>query len=74
MTDAVRSAGAVSANGNAGADAFADIETAALGVYNRNNFDFALYAEILDHFQIEAQDWVNPGRRFDARLIEMSGG
>ena len=48
------------------------IETSALGILNRSEFDFGLYAEILDHFKIEAQDWVNPGRHFDAKLVELA--
>jgi hypothetical protein len=48
-----------------------EIETSALGVFTRNEFDFEIYAQVLEHFQIEPQDWVNPGRAFDARLIEI---
>ena len=48
------------------------IETSALGVYKREDFNFGLYAEILDYFKIEAQDWTNPGRDFDAKLIELA--
>ena len=48
------------------------IETSALGVLDRSEFDFGLYAEILDHFKIEAQDWVNPGRDFDVKLVELA--
>jgi len=47
------------------------IETSLLGVFNRDDFNFGLYAEILRFFQIEAQDRVNPGRGYDAWLIEM---
>jgi hypothetical protein len=36
---------------------------------NKSNLD--IYAQILDHFQIEARNWVNPGRSFDAALIEL---
>ncbi|MCL2035985.1 MAG: hypothetical protein FWG83_01180 [Oscillospiraceae bacterium] len=48
------------------------IDTSFLGVYNREKFNFALYSVILDHFKIEAQDWTNPGRDFDAKLIELA--
>jgi hypothetical protein len=51
--------------------AFAQIETADLGVLNRSDFNFDLYAEILDHFDIAPRDWVNPGRASDAKLIEI---
>ena len=47
------------------------VDTSSLGMFNRNGFNFGLYAEIIEHFQIEAQDWVNPGRAFDARLVEL---
>jgi hypothetical protein len=50
---------------------FDGIDTAALGVYNRGAFDFRLYAEILEHFEIGVRDWTNPGRDFDVRMIEM---
>ncbi|MDR0326072.1 MAG: hypothetical protein LBI19_08285 [Oscillospiraceae bacterium] len=46
-----------------------NIESSAFGVLDRHRFKYLLYAEILDHFNIEAQDWVNPGRDFDAKLI-----
>ncbi|MCL2754386.1 MAG: hypothetical protein FWD35_01550 [Oscillospiraceae bacterium] len=55
-----------------GDEVFFDVDTATLGVYNRNDFNFDLYAEILDHFQIKPRDWVNPGRAFDERLIELA--
>jgi hypothetical protein len=51
--------------------AFAQIETADLGVLNRSDFNFDLYAEIIDHFDIAPRDWVNPGRASDAKLIEI---
>jgi hypothetical protein len=54
------------------ATVFEEIETSALGVYSRRDFNFALYADILDHFEIETRDWVNPGRDFDARLVELA--
>jgi hypothetical protein len=46
-------------------------DTSLLGVFDRNSFNFSLYSEVLDHFQIEARDWVNPGRSCDAALIEL---
>jgi hypothetical protein len=49
-----------------------EIEISALGVFTRNEFDFEIYAQVIEHFQIEPQDWVNPGRAFDARLIEIA--
>jgi hypothetical protein len=45
-----------------------NIDTLMLGVYIRDTFDFGLYAEILEHFGLEARDWVNPGQQSDARL------
>ncbi|MCL2071140.1 MAG: hypothetical protein FWH07_02780, partial [Oscillospiraceae bacterium] len=51
------------------------IETSALGVLDRSEFRFLIYADILDHFQIKSDDeWVNPGRAFDARLVELAEG
>ena len=50
---------------------FDKIDSSALGLLNRGDFDFALYAQLLDHFKIEAQDWVNPGRDYDAKLVEI---
>jgi hypothetical protein len=47
------------------------IDSSVLGVTNRREFSFSLYAEVLDHFNIKARDWVNPGRVYDAWLIEM---
>jgi len=46
------------------------IDSSVLGVYGRSEFSFSLYAEVLDRFNIEAQDWVNPGRGYDTWLIE----
>ncbi|MCL1881970.1 MAG: hypothetical protein FWF76_07330 [Oscillospiraceae bacterium] len=49
-----------------------ELETANLGVFNRNAFNFQLYAEVLEHFKIEPDDdWVNPGLRLDERLISL---
>jgi hypothetical protein len=48
-----------------------EIETCALGVFDRNDFKFGIYLELLEYFQIEARDWQNPGRDFDAGLIEV---
>jgi hypothetical protein len=48
------------------------IDSSALGVLHRDEFNFAIYSEVLEYFQIEAQDWVNPGRSYDARLIELA--
>ncbi|MCL2071141.1 MAG: hypothetical protein FWH07_02785 [Oscillospiraceae bacterium] len=51
------------------------IETSALGVLERIDFKFWIYADILDYFQIKSDDdWVNPGRAFDARLVELAEG
>jgi len=47
------------------------IETADLGLFNRDDFNFILYAEILEYFNIEETDYVNPGREFDAKLISL---
>ena len=47
------------------------IKTPLLGVLERCNFSFLLYAEILEYFQIESGDWINPGRHFDAGLISI---
>ena len=47
------------------------IETAELGVLERDSFNFELYVEVLEHFDIQAQDWTNPGRDFDAKLISL---
>jgi hypothetical protein len=47
------------------------VDSSAFGVINRFDFNYRLYAEIIEHFQIEVQDRVNPGREFDAKLIEM---
>jgi hypothetical protein len=46
-----------------------EIKTYELGVFNRDSFDFVLYNEIINHFNLKAQDWVNPGRSIDAKLI-----
>ncbi|MCL1831603.1 MAG: hypothetical protein FWG45_01675 [Oscillospiraceae bacterium] len=48
-----------------------EIETATLGVFYRDDFNFGLYTDIINHFQIDSQNWVNPGKSFDAKLIEM---
>jgi len=55
------------------ADKIHGVETSSLGVLKRSSFDFNLYSEVLEHFQIEARDWVNPGQSIDERLIEMAG-
>jgi hypothetical protein len=47
------------------------IDTSLLGILDRDEFDFKLYAEILEHFKLEAYDWENPGRSSDARLVEI---
>jgi len=50
----------------------AELETATLGVFDRDAFNFQLYAEVLEHFQIEPDDdWVNPGHRLDERLVSL---
>jgi len=49
------------------------MDVSALGVINHYHFNFALYAEVLDDYGIETQDWVNPGRGLDARIIEIYG-
>ena len=50
----------------------ATIDASFLGVYNRDAFNFGVYAQLLDHFQIGVTNWANPGRSLDARLIEMA--
>jgi hypothetical protein len=47
------------------------IDSSVLGVINRYDFNFYIYTEIIEHFGLEAEDWKNPGRDFDARVIEM---
>jgi hypothetical protein len=65
-------------NGNAfyrfSRDAHSRIDNSALGVLNKYDFNFALYSEILEHFDIQAQDWVNPGRSRDAKLMGLISG
>ena len=51
--------------------AIEDIDIYSLGVFNKYDFNFVIYDQILEHFQIESQDWVNPGRAYDARLLEL---
>jgi hypothetical protein len=48
--------------------------TSAFGVYQPAATEFNLYLDGLEHFNIEPQNWQNPGQRFDARLIEMAQG
>jgi len=48
------------------------VDTSVLGVWDRHSFDFMLYAEILEHFQIKTLDWSNPGQEVNARLIRLS--
>ena len=51
--------------------ALKEIDVASLGVLNKNDFNFIVYAQLLDHFKIQPQDRVNPGRDFDAKLVEI---
>jgi hypothetical protein len=52
-----------------------EIDIASLGVLRwwdwerGDGFNFPVYAEVLDYFDIEAQDWVNPGRSYDFKLL-----
>jgi hypothetical protein len=46
-------------------------EPATFGMFNREDFPSGLHNEILNHFQIEAQDWLNPGQELDVRLIDI---
>ncbi|MCL2717372.1 MAG: hypothetical protein FWE14_01120 [Lachnospiraceae bacterium] len=56
---------------NAWHQALKKIDASVLGVYNRYDFNFALYAEIIDFFNIETRDWVNPYQRLDAKIISI---
>jgi hypothetical protein len=48
-----------------------NVDISAFGVMDTDYIDFALYKEILEHFKIEPEEWINPGRGYDARLIEL---
>ncbi|MCL2071527.1 MAG: hypothetical protein FWH07_04740 [Oscillospiraceae bacterium] len=50
---------------------FDNIDTLTLGRLEREDFNFWVYVQILNYFQIEAENWVNPGRESDAKLAEM---
>ena len=52
--------------------AVASLDASLLGVLESRDFRIELYAEILEHFQIKARDWTNPGKNIDARLIELA--
>jgi hypothetical protein len=45
-------------------------DASAFGLLDRYAFNYSVYAEVIEHFGIKMQDWVNPGREFDAMLIE----
>ena len=47
------------------------ISTSTLGVFDRDDFNFELYADIIKHFDIKPSERLNPGRVFDARLAEI---
>jgi len=47
------------------------IETSALGVLSRYDLNFVIYFQLLDHFNLPSYDWENPGRGFDAKLLEI---
>ncbi|MDR0222590.1 MAG: hypothetical protein LBI38_03515 [Oscillospiraceae bacterium] len=53
-------------------EAVLKIDASMLGVLNRDDFNFELYAEILEYFEIGARDGANPGQGFDAGLIELA--
>jgi len=42
---------------------------ATFGVYERNNINFLVYAELLKHFKIKQQNWVNPNMDVDMKII-----
>ncbi|MCL2071528.1 MAG: hypothetical protein FWH07_04745 [Oscillospiraceae bacterium] len=50
---------------------YESIDTLTLGRFEREDFNFWLYVQILNYLQVEAEDWVNPGRESDAKLAEM---
>ncbi|MCL2638402.1 MAG: hypothetical protein FWD48_08545 [Oscillospiraceae bacterium] len=52
-------------------DLLEKIDASALGVINRYDFNYIIYSEIIEYFKIETRDWVNPGREFDAKIIEI---
>jgi hypothetical protein len=52
-------------------EAAVGIDRSVYGRLAPDSFNYVIYSEILDYFNIEAQDWVNPGKDFDERLIEL---
>ena len=48
------------------------LDVSMLGVLSSMDFNAELYADVLGYFQIETQDWVNPGQSLDAKLIELA--
>jgi hypothetical protein len=59
---------------NATEKALEELDISALGVFSGDEFNFTVYAELIDHFNIKAQEWVNPGRRYDTMLIDLIRG
>ncbi|MDR2590228.1 MAG: hypothetical protein LBC71_04480 [Oscillospiraceae bacterium] len=50
---------------------FSSIDASLLGAINKYDFNYIIYSEIIDYFQIKPYNWINPGREFDASVIEI---
>jgi hypothetical protein len=46
-------------------------DTSAFGLLDCRTFNYSVYAEIIEYFGLKAQNWRNPGRDFDAKLIAL---
>lgn len=47
------------------------IDGSVFGVYQPQVFRVLLYAELVEHFGIKATEWVNPGQKYNAYLLEI---